>query len=69
LIDDNYGETPLFMRIHYADNWFDVPSPANTGSGFCKSANASQSRANERSLRPFTQYACEMPLLCPTPQL
>jgi CRISPR-associated exonuclease Cas4 len=25
LIEDNYGETPLFMRIHYADTWFDVP--------------------------------------------
>ena len=25
LIEDNYGETPLFMRIDYSGTWFDVP--------------------------------------------
>jgi CRISPR-associated exonuclease Cas4 len=36
LIEDNYGETPLFMRIDYSGTWFDVPFTER----FSKSANA-----------------------------
>jgi hypothetical protein len=69
LVEDQYGQTPPYARIQYADRWFDEPYTPERKQWALQTSQRLREARRAGGRQPFPPHRRQMPQLRPVPEL